>query len=639
MNRSPARCAADLRRGSGWLACFLLAYLSSFCLSGSSAPVADLDQSYQAVLEYARLHDLQFGRDLVFTYGPLGFLSTTVSQGLFPVQRMLFALAWSAMVAWSATGLARQIPGRARFLFLAWFLIYCNFGTVEEQAFLVLIYGSIILMGEAHRHKAAAAAFLLVFALLALVKFNLLLAMTVGVALSALVQFCRRNVTTALLVAGSFVALFLAVWLGLGQHLANLPSWIRGSSEIAGGYTDAMTIFPKLGVLGLCVLAGVLYLAALLVIARSSQLSSKGAGVLSVTTVCLFLSWKHAFVRADGHVMDFIFFLPVAFAVLVNGMFQNSMGRRARLCVVAFFGAALILGNWAADLQEPGTMLTKLFDWPHHLAGNARLISKALTGDSEGSFQALRAGERQRRAPDLPVTRALVGGASVDVVNYRQWAALANGLNYRPRPVIQGYSAYTPYLQELNLSWYRSENRPRYLLCSMETIDRRFPALDDAPLLAYVIDNYRPVAADKGYLVLQAAPHGSPGAARTSLIREETVGFGRPFVLPADTRSTLTMQVEVRPTLFGRAVKFLFQAPVLTMEVTSRGTTAEYRFIPAMAERGFVISPILLNNDDLMLYFKGGPGRRASSISFARPGSSWGQLSDSIRVRLYAADD
>jgi hypothetical protein len=33
-----------------------------------------LDPSWTAVLMYARENGLQFGRDIVFTYGPLGFL-------------------------------------------------------------------------------------------------------------------------------------------------------------------------------------------------------------------------------------------------------------------------------------------------------------------------------------------------------------------------------------------------------------------------------------------------------------------------------------------------------------------------------------------------------------------------------------
>ncbi|HXE95457.1 MAG TPA: hypothetical protein VN642_03570 [Dongiaceae bacterium] len=553
---------------------------------------------------------------------------------MFPYQRMLFALAWSGVVAWSATGLARQIPGLMKFVFLVWFLIYSNSGGVEQHAFLVMAYGCMILMGDVQRHKAAAAIFLIAFALLALVKFTLFMAATAGIVVSAFVHAGNRNVKASSTIVAGFGAVFLALWVADGQQLRNLSPWLRGSLEIAGGYTDAMTIFPKTRVLVICVVAGVLFLASLWLIIRSARLSLSGVGILVITTIYLFLSWKHGFVRADGHVMGYIFFLPLAFSILLTEAFRKSMGSTQRVCLATFFMAAVILCNWAADLQEPGTMLTKLVDWPRYMIGNSRLILNSVTGNRENCFAALRGNRQQKRVPDLPIARTVAGTAPIDVLNYSQWAALANNLNYRPRPVIQGYSAYTPYLQELNLSFFRSGNRPRYLLFKMETIDGRFPALDDAPLLPYILNNYTPVATDSEFLVLQALP-GIPRDIGVTLVHEQTVAFGETLDMSAYSNKFLIMQAEVRPSIFGRAVRFLFQSPVLTLNATMNGRTASYRFIPAMAERGFVVAPILLTNNDVMRYFDGATGNRAEKFFFTKPEYAWGQLSNTITVRLY----
>ena len=95
-----------------------------------------------------------------------------------------------------------------------------------------------------------------------------------------------------------------------------------------------------------------------------------------------------------------------------------------------------------------------------------------------------------------------VGHSSIDVFNYRQGVALLNDLNYRPRPVIQGYTAYTPDLLRANLDFYRSASRPSYVLFSLETIDGRFPTLDDALLLPYILENYQPVLAEHRFLLM-----------------------------------------------------------------------------------------------------------------------------------------
>lgn len=630
-----AAFVAKIPNSCTWTLYFFLAYISSYFLSGISAPLPDLDQSYQVVLEYARIHDFQFGRDIVFTFGPLGFLNAEVSQGLLLYNRILFALAWSGMVAWSTICLARQMSGPMKFVFLVWFLVYSHSGGLH--AFLVIAYGCMILMGEVWENKATAAAFLITFALLALNKFTFFMAVTVSIILCVLVQIGKRNIKSSFVIMIFYGVVFIALWSFAGQHLENLLPWLRGSFEIADGYTDAMTIFPKVSVLTFSTVALLMFLAALLVVFQTARLNYSSIGILLVTITNVFLTWKNGFVRADAHTMGFILFLPLVFSVLLNEKLQKTMHRKPRLYVATFFMGVVLLCNWAADFQSPGIMLTKVIDWPSYMIGNSRLILHSFTGRWENCFESLRMSQQMKQVPDLPIARSIVGKAPVDVINYTQWAALANNLNYHPRPVIQGYSAYTPYLQDLNLSFYQSENRPQYVLFRMETIDERFPALDDAALLPYILRNYKPVAKDGDFLVLQASPKIASGT-KLTLFHEQTVAFGEFFNLPVYNNDLLIMQVEVKSTFFGGLLKFLFQAPVLTMNTIMNGTKTSYRFIPAMAERGFVVSPLLLTNNDVTRYYNGSTGNRADSISFSKSGYDFGQTSDAVTIRLYKVD-
>lgn len=616
-----------------WVICFVLSFISSFFLSGASAPIPDLDPSYQAVLEYARLQDDQFGRDIIFTYGPLGFLNSWVSQGLFPFQRTIFALVWSGFVAWSATGVARQIPGPMKFVFLVWFLVYSHVGLMEQHVFFVMLYGCTLLIHDEKRRNSAVIV-LTLFAFLALIKFTFFVAAAISVTLCALVQIIKRNYLFSIAKVVFFGTVFLTLWLTAGQQLGNLLPWIRGSLEITSGYTEAMAIFPKVRVLVCCLIAVALYLISLWVIIRSGTLSINRVGILLITLIYVFLSWKHGFVRADIHVMGFILFLPMAFAMLLTETFRMGMNRSRQFFVCSLFLGAVVLCNWAGDFQDVGTMLSRLIGWPQHMAGKSRMMLNLVTGDWERCFQALRMDRNLKRDPDLPLARSIVGNAPVDVINYRQWAALANNLNYHPRPVIQGYSVYTPYLQDLNLAFYRSENRPQYLLFKMETIDSRFPTLDDATLLPFILKNYKPVAKDGEFLVLQAATKIT-GKADMTLIHEQKIVFGETMDLSAFTGGLTIMQVDVAATHFGRLVNLLFQSPVLELQTRLKGTTVNYRFIPAMADRGFVISPLLLTNNDVVQFYEKAAVNYPDSIMFSKPEYSWGQLEETITVRLY----
>ena len=85
--------------------------MSAFFLSGTRPPPLELDPSWHAALEYATVHHLQFGTQIVFTFGPLGFLSTRTSMGHLLGARIAFAFFWSALVALSGDGAGKAFAG------------------------------------------------------------------------------------------------------------------------------------------------------------------------------------------------------------------------------------------------------------------------------------------------------------------------------------------------------------------------------------------------------------------------------------------------------------------------------------------------------------------------------------------------
>src|SRR4051812_15666641 len=77
----------------GRLLLFSLLFISF--LPWISPPDIDLDPSWRMMMTYALDHHFQFGRDFVFTYGPLGLLLANVNSG----NHMALLLAWNFMAA------------------------------------------------------------------------------------------------------------------------------------------------------------------------------------------------------------------------------------------------------------------------------------------------------------------------------------------------------------------------------------------------------------------------------------------------------------------------------------------------------------------------------------------------------------
>src|SRR6267378_7189478 len=67
-------------------------------------------QSWEAVLSYAAAHHLQWGKDIVFTFGPLGFLTSDYYWGNFFWQIVVWAGGFAFALAAALLPLLARVP-------------------------------------------------------------------------------------------------------------------------------------------------------------------------------------------------------------------------------------------------------------------------------------------------------------------------------------------------------------------------------------------------------------------------------------------------------------------------------------------------------------------------------------------------
>ena len=67
---------------------------------------------------------------------------------------------------------------------------------------------------------------------------------------------------------------------------------------------------------------------------------------------------------------------------------------------------------------------------------------------------------------------------------------ISNKLNFKPMPIFQGCSAYTPYLDELNANFFDNENSPEYIIFEWSAIDGRLPLTDILKKIKKIYNNY-----------------------------------------------------------------------------------------------------------------------------------------------------
>jgi len=236
-----------------------------------------------------------------------------------------------------------------------------------------------------------------------------------------------------------------------------------------------------------------------------------------------------------------------------------------------------------------------------------------------------------RSEADLPEIRAIVGGGhTVGAMNLDQEAVILNGLNYAPNPVFENYSAYTPELQRLNNEFYNSQNAPEYLLWHTGTIDGRFPTLDGGEVLLKILKNYSPIIQEKG-VILWKRKSAAENSYCLSNEREFYNSLDQWIPIPAEPT---WIRIECKQTLFGAIRSLLCRSSELRLDVQlDDGETRNYRLLAGNARYGFVISPFLRADYQLIEAARASGGSPADPTALPKTFSGESRRIVAARVR------
>ncbi|MCC6415532.1 MAG: hypothetical protein IT582_06460, partial [Opitutaceae bacterium] len=248
--------------------------------------------------------------------------------------------------------------------------------------------------------------------------------------------------------------------------------------------------------------------------------------------------------------------------------------------------------------------------------------------------EALRA---QQGRTDLVRTKSIVKDAKLDMLGYEQAVVLFNGLNYAPRPIFQGYSAYTPTLANLNFDYFASDRAPEFVLFKLHALDGRLGAMDDPAVLRLLPHRYHYVSAELGYTLWQKNPEPfDPVSIAPKLVRTAALKLGDTLKVSDLATEALWVEIDYDFSLLGRLRRFFLRPPEVKLQVLdSRGETKLYRLPEPIGRGGFILSPII--NDTMDFLRANGDIPRARTAAFAVTAAPADRkfLADDVAVRLY----
>jgi hypothetical protein len=592
-----------------------------------------IDPSWQIVVTSGFLHGAQFGRDIVYTYGPWGFLAAPRGDPrIYPWLfggRFLIALAFVFGTTLVAIRRIRWRPGR--FLFVLWIAILGDPVSVLPMILLAAMLSPRKEVGKAQEPTFGPVIHLMVIACALTVWMKVTGLCIVGaLALALAVQdLVRRRLPV---ISMEIVAFALAFWLLARQSLSGLGLFLHGALAGAMSYSAAM--FSD-GPAWEIRFAGLLLL--VLAVPVIIRFRRGGMGLLwpSVGWVALlfFLQIKEAFVRHDPfHVWMGITtaLLPCALILLcLTGAFDSDASEFPRIRVINHACAAwTIFLSVVFLLIQSGSMAG--LERRQFLAIDLA-AAKALVNGETLSAQYQRQLAEYRRAEPLED----VGGTVAFFPDHAD-ILYGNGLKVRLPPVPQAFSAYNAYLSARNASFYRSAGRPDFVFFDVASIDNRYPTSSDMLSWLALMDCYEPHGNSGSYLVL-----GASGCrhARLEFIAGSTTQAGKIVSVPGRAGYAVWVQFNIRLNMAGSMITMLARPPLTELTVRTGTGQSTFRISAEAAAAGFLLSPLIRKPASFGSLFTDrelSPATEVRELIRVQPSGARKFYEPAIDVRFYA---
>jgi hypothetical protein len=509
------------------------------------APSAGIDPSWVEGLYMASERGLDFGTQIVFSFGPLGFLDF---PGAYMVDLGRLAFLWSTLVHLSFCLAVLWASRRAFGLLVG--LVVTVFVASMPSSDPVLITAAVV--GAAALLDEWSPRLRLGFALGAgaLAGMQLLGSLRAGpvlvlIGLAVLLGLPERRRTLPVFLASLLIS-FLAFWFATGQGLGNLDDYALNTASVLSGYSSSMVYvlpgrwwqFPGFAL-------GAAVLVVLGIAAGRRWDAPRRVALLVMVAAVAFLMFKHAVVRSSPGSAGVCLaaLLAIALALAPHVRRTLAVGAIVLLVGLTYIGNQEGFSPVTFDFQARAeSFITQL----KYMVKPGGLAEQQLAGrEAMRAYYAL-----------TPRQLALLRSGSVHVASLEAGVAYAYELDWDPLPVFQQYTAYTERLDRLNAAKLESSSAPDRILWENApvvdptfvsvrpfpgTIDERVPAWDSPAEMVQMLCRYRVEDWDKRWAILRRS---ADRCGRERSLSSVSVAAGETVRLPA-TRPDEALVVRV----------------------------------------------------------------------------------------------
>ncbi|MBI4851623.1 MAG: hypothetical protein HY819_07500 [Acidobacteria bacterium] len=582
----------------GWLTIGILSLFAILGLIafGEKPTFALLEYSWELVLHYAFETNKDLGKDIIFTFGPYGFL---YFRHYYPSTYPFTLIAWlwfSIVFWWISLSISYRLIKNPliSIIWLASLIFLVINDRLHDTLFITFNIFICIYYFYIDEEKISKNLIILTLtlALISLIKFSFFVITVSVIFVIGLSEILKKKKPLLLTI---FISTASILWLLSGQSILSFPNFIISSLEISNGY-ETMAYKPVNTVIIPLVLTITFFL--LVVFFELRKRKKQWLLVISALLSIVLFSFKAGYCRADGfHTSIFvklIFVLTLFYTIVA---FQSKEHRYLKILFVLCLIQATFSLNLHILSNKSITLVSDIKNTCLQIESNYISFFNIVNGKASLKDSYEKEQEKIRKKYSLPNLKG-----AVDIYAFHQQIAFAYKLDYQPRPVFQSYSAYTEKLSKINAEYLKGSRAPENILFRIETIDNRYPSLEDSLSWPELLTNYdiKEILARDSFMLMQKS-NSSRNCSFTPQ-KDVLTKFNQPIEVASINNTRVWIKIKINRNTLGIITSKFYQPPKITLRVsTIAGITSDYNIPILMAETGFLLSPIVTDTLDFAL--------------------------------------
>ena len=580
---------------------------------------SNLDPSWRYGLHLFHLNDFVFGRDLIFTYGPLGYLMYPLPIGNdMRVAVVLLGIIYLFMLLGTGYVLFSKrfasLGNRVYNVTVSAFLLYAAFWVGYFNPDYWFTYLVLFILSAAFWQKRGMALFLsacVIVVLSLFIKFNTGLMNLSCIILFLLCSFWwkRPGRFQMLLIAVVGIPFaFCAAYLCYDFSLQDLFTYVYGSLNLSSAYAYNMSAPMEAASYGIYLL--VLFCAVFAGLYRLTRRDAANGVYALLFLGAVFVSIRHGIIRGDhifilGTAMFFyasiyVFFMKTDLSELFSFRWQTAG-------VSLLLAAVFVIWPQVCVHKATGQFSSPLRNSIQHMQGALNVPADLSGMDHRNIFLSER-------------FKAEMGSATMTVYPWDiSQVHLEDSYHYIPIPVFPINSG-TPYLDQYNADFFASDKAPSYIVLNLDVVDGQYPLLNCPALWESLLEHYVIQDFDGHSFLLKRAEAICFQEMNQDRFVADRDGS---ITLPADLSAGehVEMRLDAELNVLGKLAKLFYKIPAVYMEAElDNGDHIRKRVFLDVWKNRVLIDTIPNDHAVFMQIFQGESAVRVKAIRFSGPG-------------------